>query len=250
MEAAELGAFMVAACACGALLGHPGSPVVAWIPDAFARRALMGVAMGLTAITIVSSPFGQRSGGHLNPALTMTFFRLGKIAPWDASFYVAAQFGGGLAGVLAAVWVVGAPVAHPDVNYVVTRPGATGVAAAFAAELGISFVMMATVLVVANRPAWAHRTPLCAGLLVALYITFEAPLSGMSMNPARTLASAWPAQVWSSVWMYFVAPPLGMLAAAEVYVRASAAGAVRCAKLHHHNARRCIFRCGMAAVRD
>lgn len=244
MEAAELGAFMVSACAFGALLGHPGSPIVAAVPDAFARRTLMGVAMGLTAIAIVSSPFGQRSGGHLNPALTLTFFRLGKVAPWDACFYALAQLAGGLAGVLVSAWVLGAPVAHPAVNYVVTTPGPAGDAAAFVAEAAISFVLMGVVLVVGNHPRSSRFTPLAAGTLVALYVTFEAPLSGMSMNPARTLASAWPAHVWSSIWIYVVAPPFGMLAAAELYVRWSAPGAVRCAKLHHHNRRRCIFRCG------
>jgi aquaporin Z len=249
MEAAELAAFMVAACAFGAALGHPASPVLAWAPDPFVRRAVMGVAMGLTAIGIVSSPFGQRSGGHLNPAFTLTFLRLGKIAPWDACFYVAAQFAGGLAGVVASAWVLGAPVAHPDVNYVVTTPGPGGEAVAFTAEVVISFGMMVAVLVVGNHASWARHTPLCAGALVAAYITFEAPLSGMSMNPARTLASAWPAHVWSSLWIYFVAPPLGMLAAAECYVRGGAARRVHCAKLHHQNARRCIFRCEVGAAR-
>ncbi len=249
MEAAELGAFMVSACVFGAMLGHPSSPVVAWLPGAFARRVVMGAAMGATAVAIVSSPFGQQSGGHLNPAFTLTFFRLGKVAPWDAAFYVAAQFAGGLAGVALSAWALGAPVAHPDVNYVVTTPGPAGDGAAFVAEVAISFVMMGAVLVVGNRPAWSRYTPLCAGALVALYIVFEAPFSGMSMNPARTLASAWPAHVWSALWIYFVAPPLGMLAAAELYLRGGAACVVRCAKLHHHNRKRCIFRCAIASAR-
>lgn len=243
MEAVELGAFMVSACAFGALLGHPASPVLGWLPGAFPRRALMGLVMGVTAVGIVCSPLGQRSGGHLNPSLTLAFLRLGKIAPWDACFYVLAQFAGGLAGVHLAAAVLGAPVAHPAVNFVVTTPGMAGTAAAFAAESAISFVMMGVVLVLANRPRTARFTPLAAGALVCLYITFEAPLSGMSMNPARTFGSAWPAHEWSAIWIYFVAPPLGMLAAAELYAR-QAAGVVRCAKLHHHNQRRCIFRCG------
>ena len=247
MEAAELGAFMVSACVFGTLLGHPGSPVVAAVPDAFARRGLMGVAMGITAVAIVSSPFGQRSGGHLNPALTLAFFRLGKIAPWDACFYALAQLAGGLAGVSVSAWVLGARVAHPAVNYVVTAPGPGGDAVAFAAESAISFVLMLVVLILGARPAWSRATPLAAGVLVALYITFEAPLSGMSMNPARTVASAWPAHQWSSLWVYLAAPPLGMLAAAEVYTRIPSA-TIRCAKLHHSNRRRCIFRCGVATA--
>jgi catechol 2,3-dioxygenase-like lactoylglutathione lyase family enzyme len=76
---------------------------------------------------------------------------------------------------------------------------------------------------------------------VAINILLTAPISGMSMNPARTLASAWPAHVWTSLWIYFVAPPLGMLAAAECYVRARGAARVFCAKLHHPANVPCIF---------
>ena len=66
----------------------------------------------------------------------------------------------------------------------------------------------------------------------------------MSMNPARTFSSALAAQLWTSLWIYFTAPPLGMLAAAELYRRHYGVHAVICAKLHHHNDKRCIFRCG------
>jgi len=104
MEAAELGIFMLSACVFVVLLEHPASPAPAALPVPFVRRALVGIAMGLTAIGIVYSPLGKRSGAHFNPSVTLTFLRLGKIAPWDALFYVAAQFAGGVAGVaLAAV---------------------------------------------------------------------------------------------------------------------------------------------------
>ncbi|HEY0730726.1 MAG TPA: aquaporin, partial [Pyrinomonadaceae bacterium] len=86
-------------------------------------------------------------------------------------------------------------------------------------------------------------TGMFAGALVAIYITIESPISGMSMNPARTFSSAFGADVWMSLWIYFLAPPVGMLLAAEVYRRARANAAIACAKLHHHNNQRCIFRC-------
>jgi aquaporin Z len=102
---------------------------------------------------------------------------------------------------------------------------------------------MLTVLAVSNRPAINRYTGLFAGALVAAYIFVEAPWSGMSMNPARTLGSAFPAQAWSGIWIYFVAPPLGMLLAAEIYVRISGYASVLCCKLHHDNGQRCIFNC-------
>ena len=83
---------------------------------------------------------------------------------------------------------------------------------------------------------------------MATPITLEAPLSGMSMNPARTFGSALSAQVWTALWVYFLAPPLGMLLAAELYVRWHGVHRVLCAKLHHHNTRRCIFHCDYAGA--
>jgi aquaporin Z len=242
IEAAGLGTFMVVACTFGALLGHPRSPVVLSVPDPLVRRALMGLAMGLTAVTLIYSPWGRRSGAHFNPATTLTFWRLGKTHTRDAIGYAMAQVVGGLAGVLLAANLLGAVLAHPDVRYVATRPGPTGAAVAFAAEVTIAFVLMSVVLRVSNDASLARFTGLAAGALVALYITIEAPLSGMSLNPARSLASAMPAGVWDAFWIYLVAPPLGMVAAAEAYVHRHGARAVYCAKLHH-DAGPCLFRC-------
>ena len=114
---------------------------------------------------------------------------------------------------------------------------------AFLAEMVISFILMSVILTVSNTKRWGRWTGLFAGALVATYITIESPISGMSMNPARTFGSASVAQIWTSLWIYFTAPPLGMLLAAEVYRRLKAGRAVACAKLHHHNNQRCIFRC-------
>src|SRR6266705_2640405 len=100
-EAAELGLFMISASLFTMLLWHPSSPVLNLIPDPFVRRTLTGMAMGGTAIALVFSPLGKRSGAHFNPAVTLTFWRLGKVKNWDAFFYVIAQFIGGIAAVFA-----------------------------------------------------------------------------------------------------------------------------------------------------
>jgi aquaporin Z len=237
--------FMLSACLVVALLEHPGSPVRQVLGDPSLRRLLIGLAMGLTAVAIIYSPWGKRSGAHLNPAVTLTFWRLGKVDSWDALFYVLAQFAGSVLGVALSAWILSRMiVAHPSVNYVVTLPGERGWGVAFMAELLISFGMMLMVLLVSNRPSINRYTGLFAGTLVATYIAIEAPLSGMSMNPARSFGSAFAADAWSGLWIYFTAPPLGMLLAAETYVRAKGLRAVLCCKLHHDNDRRCIFRCG------
>ena len=243
IEAAALGTFMVSAALFTTLLEYPGSPVHQAIPNGFLRRALNGLAMGLTAIGIIYSPWGQQSGAHMNPAFTLTFLRLGKIKWWDALFYITGQTVGGVCGVWFAKLLLGGVIAHPSVNYVVTVPGNAGVAVAFAAEMIIAGGMMLMVLAVTNTPRVARFTGLFAGTLVFLYITFEAPLSGMSINPARTAASAFPSAIWTAGWIYFTAPILGMLLAVEIYRALKGLTHLACPKYHHGTKQRCIF-CG------
>ena len=243
IEAAALGTFMVSAALFTALLEYPGSPVHQAIPNGFLRLALNGLAMGMTAIGIIYSPWGQQSGPHMNPAFTLTFLRLGKIKSWDALFYITGQTVGGVCGVWFAKLLLGGVIAHPSVNYVVTVPGNAGVAVAFAAEMIIAGGMMLMVLAVTNTPRLARFTGLFAGALVFLYITFEAPLSGMSINPARTAASAFPSAIWTAGWIYFTAPILGMLLAVEIYRALKGLTHLACPKYHHGTKQRCIF-CG------
>jgi aquaporin Z len=247
IEAAGLGLFMVSACVFATVLEHPKSPIRQTVMSAMLRRIPMGLAMGLTAVAIVYSRWGQRSGAHLNPAVTLTFWRLGKVKAWDALLYVAAQFVGAIAGVGLAAAVLGRRLADPAVNYAATVPGTGGAVVAFGAELLMTFALMMVILIVTNRPGLNRFTGLFAGTLVATYIVFEAPVSGMSLNPARTLGSAVHAHAWTALWVYFVAPLLGMLAAAQLYVSIRGLDAVLCAKLHHETPQRCIFRCNYVA---
>jgi aquaporin Z len=244
MEAGELGSYLFFACATATLFQHSASPVRHVIVHDIWRRMLTGLVMGATAIAIVKSPWGRQSGAHFNPAVTLTFYRLGKMDFWDAAFYIAGQFFGGITGVAIATFVLRGTPANSAVRYAVTAPGAYGNAIAFIAELTISFVMMTVVLFVSNREAIARYTPYFAGALVATYITFETPFSGMSMNPARTFGSAIHANYWNALWIYFIAPTSGMLAAAETFLRTGCWVRPRCAKLYHTNDKRCIFRCG------
>jgi aquaporin Z len=241
MEAAGLGLFMLSICFFTVLLEYPGSPARHAIPDPVHRRALIGLAIGLTAILLIYSPWGKQSGAHLNPSVTLTFLRLGKVTPGDALFYVLAQFIGGTAGMLLAGAEFKNIMGHPTVNYVVTMPGTAGAQSAFWAETAIAFILMSVILRLSNTPAMARYTGLVIGGLIALYITLEAPLSGTSMNPARSFSSAFAAHSWTALWIYFTAPLLGMLVAAEIYGWRHGVNAVSCAKLHHQNHKRCIF---------
>jgi aquaporin Z len=232
---------MMSACAFVVLLDYPASPVRLALPDAGLRRGGIGLAMGATAVLLIYSPWGMQSGAHFNPATTLAFYRLGKVRRQDALGYVGAHFAGAAAGVGVAWAMLGSRLADRATRFSVTVPGSAGVPAAFLAEVVISFLLMSVILRVSNHARFARYTGLCAGIMVAVFIAVEGPVSGMSMNPARSLGSALFAREWTAIWLYFLAPPVGMLAAAELYLRQRGSDAVFCAKLHHQNTRRCIF---------
>ncbi|MFM9904019.1 MAG: MIP/aquaporin family protein [Pyrinomonadaceae bacterium] len=246
IEAWCLATFMFSACSFGILLFNPASPASGL--NLTARMVLMGIAMGSTAVAIICSPWGKRSGAHFNPAVTLVFLRLGKIAWLDSVFYIAAQFIGGVLGVALAWLIFGRLLEDGAVNFVVTMPGSYGVGAAFAAEVVISFFMMTMILFTSNSLRISRLTPFFAGTLVAIYIAVESPVSGMSMNPARSFASAAVSGNWTAAWIYFVAPPVAMLTAAELFVRTRGIKAVLCAKLNHGGSARCIFNCGWEKI--
>jgi aquaporin Z len=241
MEVGVVGFYVFAACAAATLLQHPASIVRQSISSGVARRALMGLVMGATAIAIVISPWGKRSGGHFNPAVTFAFYRLGKVEFWDTWFYVIAQFVGAITGVAIAGFALRGAISNYAVRYAVTVPGVYGSTVAFVAELAISFLLMMTVLLATNNKRLAPYTAYFVGVLIANYYTFEAPLSGMSTNPARTFGSALHANYWHAIWIYFIGPWVGMLAAGETFLRVRRGAAPYCAKLHHANSERCIF---------
>jgi len=256
IEAASLGLFMLSASAFAVLLEFPGSPVRHALQDATLRRVLMGLAMGATAVALIYSPWGRRSGAHLNPATTFTFWRLGHLKGADFGPYALAQIGGGALAMVLAGFVLGRALAAPEVHYVVTRPGPWGAGPAFAAEILMTFILMSVVLAMSCAPRLERFTGLAVGGLVWLYIALEAPVSGTSLNPARTLASAFVAHDFTALWIYLLAPTLGMALAAELHrlraARARAAGAPLpggCAKLRHDPRVACVF-CGQRPGRE
>ncbi len=216
IEAWALGMFMVSASAFVMLFEHPyfGMPEIIHSP--FTRRIFIGLAMGITAVLLIYSKWGKQSGAHMNPAVTLANYQLDRIVLWDAVWYIIAQCVGAVFFVFLFKWIAFSFIADPSVNYIVTTPGHAGVLVAFIAELLLSFTLFIIVLFVSNS-RWVKFTGYIAGALVFLFIAFEAPLSGMSINPARSFGSALPAQNWDSFWLYIVAPVAGMQLAALLY---------------------------------
>lgn len=249
IEAALLGTFMVVACAACVVVLHPNLPIARRVRRPLLSRAIIGATMGATAVLLITSPWGRLSGAHMNPAVTLAFTALGKVDPRDASGYIVFQCLGGIAGVAVARLALGPVVSHPSVRFVATEPGPRGPRVAFIAEAAISFMLFATVLLVSNSGHTMAYTPLAAGTLVMLFITFEAPLSGMSMNPARTLGSAVLSRRLRWLPIYVAAPPLGMLAAAATHAAVLGEQSVHCGKLDHRGHAPCPFHCTIDALR-
>jgi aquaporin Z len=225
----------------------PQSPVSLLITAAVAKRAVVGAAAGLYLVALVYSPLGTESGAQINPSITLAYLRLGKIALLDAGFYIAAQFIGAVLGVLLFAAVLPSWASAPQVKYIVTAPGIWGQVGAFVAELSITFAMMLLVLESSNRAALKRFTGLFCGAFLAFLVVFESPISGTSLNPARSTGSAVVAGDWYHLGLYFIAPLLGAQLAVLAYRRGDQARAVACAKLHHARtghprAERCIMK--------
>jgi aquaporin Z len=153
------------------------------------------------------------------------------------------QFIGGVFGVGVSALCLGNTLADPTVDYAVTVPGGYGTAGAFGAEFFMAALLMGVVLWTSNRPQNASYTSYMVGFLIMCYILLFAPVSGFSINPARTTGSAVFAHVWTAIWLYFLAPIAGMMLAAEVHLRVYGSNRILCAKLHPDPDYPCPFYC-------
>ena len=216
-EAIGLGIFMISACFFSAVLESPFSFVHQAIPNPGLRHGLLSILMGLTALFIFYSPWTAPSGSHINPAVTITFLRLGRVCRWDALFYIVFQTIGGVLAVWIMGVVIGPALTDSPVSYAVTIPGRLGPWAALVTEFFIGFLMMSMVLYTGSSKRWCNYTRILAACLVCLNVVLAGPVSGFGMNPARSFASALPAGIWTAWWIYLFAPVISMLAAAECY---------------------------------
>ncbi|NCP84793.1 MAG: aquaporin family protein [Bacteroidetes bacterium] len=217
IESWALGMFMISASLFVIILEYPLSPIRQLIDDSLLRRFFIGLAMGLTAIILIYSRWGKQSGAHMNPAVTLSFYMLNRISWQDAFWYILFQFMGGYFGILLLKWTLFTYISSPTVNYVVTVPGQQSFFTVFSMEFLLSVIIILVVLFSSNSTKTAAFTGYFVGVLLVLFITVEAPFSGMSINPARTVASALVANEWQGWWLYFISPISGMLLAAFLF---------------------------------
>ncbi len=216
-EAAGLAFFMLGASIITTQLRYREAWLHGIITTPFAQLATLGLLMSFVVAAIIYTPWGNKSGAHINPAVTIAMWRLGKIDTHDALFYMGSQFVGAIGAVQIAGLLLGRGYTKAGTNYVVTQPGPAGVAAAFIAEWIISFVLMMTLMWALNNAKREKFAGLMIAILLGFYLVVEEPFSGMSLNPARSFASAFAAREWKDLWIYFVAPITATLTAAELF---------------------------------
>jgi aquaporin Z len=243
MEATEISALMLSTCIWGILVYSDQSPLKFPGVWAVSRPVVMGIAIAVTTFMIIRSPFGRRSGAHMNPAVTLAFLWLGRVHRWDAAWYIVAHFIGATAGVLAARQILGLRLSAPSVQYMVTVPGEHGNIITLLGEFLLAGILMATVLYSSNHRRLTQFTPTLVAVLTILFFVLSPSKSGFSVNPARTFSSALFAANWQGAWIYFVAPSLGTLSAAAIYVKTVGWNRVYCAKVFHDRHSVCPFRC-------
>jgi aquaporin Z len=213
------------------------SPVVSALPESNVRRLITGVIFAGTVTAIVYSPLGRRSGGHLNPAITLAFWIQGKITSRSAIVYAAAQIAGALTGAALVLAIWGGWATNVHVGATVPKDG--GPLAALAAETAMTFLLVSLVLNFVDRPRLMVFTGVAVGTLVAFFVFVEAPVSGASLNPARTLGPAVVGSTFTHLWVYLLGPPVGALSAALLYRHRRST--VACAKLYHTDTVECRF---------
>jgi aquaporin Z len=217
-ESLGLAIFMISACFFSALLFSEQSNWKGLIESDMQRNVIMGVLMGLTALFIFYSPFTARSGSHINPAVTLTFLRLGNMCRYDALFFVFFQITGGTIAVVVMQLLMGEMLTAAPVYSAVTVPGKYGIVTAAVTEFAIAFVTMSMVLFTSHHNKLKKYTRIFAGCLVCTWVIAAGPVSGFGMNPARSLASAIPSNIYTSFWIYLFMPFAGMLLAAELFL--------------------------------
>jgi MIP family channel proteins len=183
---------------------------------------LLGVALSFAFVILAMIyAVGHLSGAHINPAVTIGFWSIGRFPSRDAAVYVLAQCAG---AVLASI-VLGALLDPPVFGQTVPTVG-TG--AAFGVEWLLSFALMFVVVAVATDDRVATGfAGLAVGLVVGFDILVGGFLTGGSMNPARSLGPAVASGEWTAHWIYWLAPIAGMVAAAWTYEALRPASAPR-----------------------
>jgi len=228
-EAVGTGLLVLVGLSLVILMFGDGSPIARLVPNEGARRLITGFLFGTTGATIALSAVGRVSGAHINPAVTLGFWLMRKLDPGIAVYYLLAQLAGAVIGALPLLaWgLMGRSVA-----FGATLPGAGyTLETALLGEVVTTFTMVSLLAVFLGFRRIRPFTPALFPFLYAVMVYAEAPISGTSTNPARSLGPAIVSGQWQGWWVYWVGPLVGSLAACLVC--SALAKRIEVAKLYH-----------------
>ncbi len=216
------------------LMFGTGSPLLGMVPDESLRRAITGFLFGSTGALIALSPVGKTSGAHINPVVTLGFRLMGRLDLKTAVVYLIGQLGGGVAGSLP-LYLWGS--LGKSVAFGATLPGAGySTLTVFLGEVATTFTMISLLTVFLAFRRIRRFTPALFPPLYSFMVWIEAPISGTSTNPARSLGPALISAQWEGWWIFWVGPIVGgllALAACSYLARR-----IEVAKLYHFDTRR------------
>ncbi len=214
------------------LMFGTNSPLIFLLPDPGIRRLIAGFLFGTTGALIAVSRVGKISGAHINPAVTLSFLILKKINSVHAIAYIIAQ---GVGAVLGAVPLLLWGKMGMSVDYGATLPGPEfGVWMALTGEIITTFALIIGLFIFIGNKRLSPFTPLLFPFLYAIMVYLEAPLSGTSTNPARSLGPAVISGEWQSWWIYLAGPIIGAWMATFVQRRSLLKRLeIKVAKIYH-----------------
>lgn len=203
--AAELmGTYALVVCGCGAAMVNTRSG---------GELGPLGVALAFGFVVLVMiAALGHVSGAHFNPAVTIAFAVTRHIRAWDVLAYVVAQVSGAVLAALTLRGLIG------EMGQLGATVPSVALAQAFGLEVLLTALLMFVIISVAtDTRAVGAPAALAIGFTVALNALWAGPLTGASMNPARSLGPGIVAGVWDGQWIYWVAPMVGACVGALLY---------------------------------
>ncbi len=186
------------------------------IPDVSLRRLITGLIFAGSGSLVAISPFGKLSGAHINPSVSLAFWAHGKMKHMHLIGYILAQFVGAIVGEVLLVFVwrnharsVTNGMTLPGVGYPLWL--------VFVAEMSLTYLLVLLIFLFVSSHRLMRWTPLMNWLSVAIMVWLESPISGTSLNPARSIGPALLTRLWTDQWLYCIAPPLGGLLAVALF---------------------------------
>lgn len=174
---------------------------------------IAALAHGLAIAALVSA-IGRVSGGHINPAVTVAAVVTGRMSLVKGAMYVAAQLIGALVGAALLLSVI--PLA--DQGTLGAHSLNVDVASGLIVEMILTFMLVFVIFATAMDPKGpGHLAPFAIGLTVMVNHFVGVPLTGASMNPARSFGPALATGEWANHWVYWVGPIMGAVLAAIIY---------------------------------